>query len=112
MCRSDPRNGTQINVIITLVVFTTCLCNFYVCYFYEQLSITGDIPLFCKNCQLFGHNTYTTLDESLKPRLLKCIESGIENPDSTVGCYTCQPDDYDIFKQDIFRKGVTKLSQR
>ena len=41
---------------------------------------------------------FNSFDEQLKRRFLRCINSGIENPDSTVGCYACQPDDYDIFK--------------
>ena len=47
---------------------------------------------------VFDAGYYNSLDEQLKPRFLKCLNSGIENPDSTVGCYACQPDDYDVFK--------------
>ena len=47
---------------------------------------------------VFDVDYFNSLDESLKLRLLKCVKSGIENPDSTVGCYACQPDDYDTFK--------------
>ena len=28
----------------------------------------------------------------------RCMRSGIENPDSNMGCYACQPEDYDRFK--------------
>ena len=47
---------------------------------------------------VFDVGYYSSLDDRLKPRFLKCLNSGIENPDSTVGCYACQPDDYDAFK--------------
>jgi len=41
---------------------------------------------------------FATLSEDHKARLLKCLNSGIENPDSEMGCYACQPSDYDDFK--------------
>lgn len=47
---------------------------------------------------VFDPSYFSSLDEQLKRRFLRCINSGIENPDSTVGCYACQPDDYDVFK--------------
>lgn len=48
--------------------------------------------------QVFDIDYYNSLDEKLKPRFINCLKSGIENDDSTVGCYACQPDDYDVFK--------------
>ena len=47
---------------------------------------------------VFDPSYFSSLDEQLKRRFLRCINSGIENPDSTVGCYACQPDDYDVLK--------------
>ena len=47
---------------------------------------------------VFDIGYYNSLDEQLKPRFLNCLRSGIENAESTVGCYACQPDDYDVFK--------------
>ena len=36
----------------------------------------------------------TSLDEALGARLAMCLKSGIENPDSKMGCYALQPADY------------------
>jgi creatine kinase len=38
------------------------------------------------------------LSDDDKRALLKCARSGIENPDSGVGCYAMHPTDYDKFK--------------
>ena len=46
----------------------------------------------------FDQDYYNSLSSDLKKRFLKCLNSGIENPDSSVGCYACQPDDYDVFR--------------
>ena len=46
----------------------------------------------------FEQDYYDSLSPELQARFLKCLNSGIENPDSSVGCYACQPDDYDVFK--------------
>lgn len=48
--------------------------------------------------QCFDPAYFETLSEEQKARLLKCLNSGIENPDSEMGCYACQPSDYDEFK--------------
>eukprot|EP01043_Picozoa_sp_COSAG02_P046283 COSAG02_NODE_4317_length_5511_cov_264.675536_1_plen_404_part_10 len=40
----------------------------------------------------------TLQTEVEKKDLLRCMRSGIENPDSNMGCYACQPEDYDRFK--------------
>ncbi len=48
--------------------------------------------------QCFDPAYFATLSEGHKTRLLKCMNSGIENPDSEMGCYACQPSDYDDFK--------------
>ena len=39
-------------------------------------------------------------DESLTPlqaRFRQCIEMGVVVPQSSTGCYACEPDDYDLF---------------
>jgi len=43
----------------------------------------------------FDEAYYNSLDDGLKARLLKCCASGIYNPDSQMGCYANQPNDYD-----------------
>ena len=48
--------------------------------------------------QCFDLEYFSTLCESRKTRLLNCLRSGIENPDSEMGCYACQPTDYDDFQ--------------
>lgn len=48
--------------------------------------------------QCFDPAYFATLADNDKARLLKCLNSGIENPDSEMGCYACQPSDYDDFK--------------
>ena len=41
---------------------------------------------------------YLSLSDDLKAELRKCLNSGIMNPDSSMGCYAMQPADYDRFK--------------
>jgi len=48
--------------------------------------------------QCFDPAYFATLSDDQQTRLLKCLNSGIENPDSEMGCYACQPSDYDDFK--------------
>lgn len=48
--------------------------------------------------QSFDPDYFAKLSEDHKARLLKCLNSGIENPNSEMGCYACQPSDYDDFK--------------
>lgn len=43
----------------------------------------------------FDPDYFHALSPELQKRLLACVNSGIENPDSDVGCYACQPEDYD-----------------
>ncbi|MEM1341961.1 MAG: phosphagen kinase [Pseudomonadota bacterium] len=45
--------------------------------------------------QSFDSAYFDTLDETSRERLLACMNSGIENPDSEMGCYACQPSDYE-----------------
>lgn len=48
--------------------------------------------------QCFDPAYFGTLDAEGQARLLTCLKSGIENPDSEMGCYACQPGDYDAFR--------------
>ncbi len=57
--------------------------------------------------QCFDPSYFATLDEGGKSRLLTCLNSGIENPDSEMGCYACQPADYDDFRP-FFSKVLAK----
>ncbi len=45
--------------------------------------------------QSFDPDYYAALSPALQDRLRICMNSGIENPDSQMGCYACQPSDYD-----------------
>lgn len=46
----------------------------------------------------FDPDYFATLDSEQQSRLMKCLNSGIENPDSEMGCYACAPTDYDEFR--------------
>jgi len=46
----------------------------------------------------FTEEYYNSLSEEHQARLLECCNSGIQNPDSAMGCYAMQPTDYDDFK--------------
>ena len=58
--------------------------------------------------QSFDAEFYDTLNTENKARLLKCINSGIENPDSEMGCYANQPTDYDDLRP-FFEKVLSKF---
>ncbi len=55
----------------------------------------------------FDKTYYDSLDQSLQEPFMQCLASGIENPDSGMGCYACQPEDYDRFKP-FFAKALAK----
>lgn len=57
--------------------------------------------------QCFDPGYFETLDADDKPRFLACLSSGIENPDSEMGCYAGQPDDYDRFRP-FFAKALAR----
>jgi len=48
--------------------------------------------------QCFDPAYFATLDAAAQARLMTCLNSGLENPDSEMGCYACQPGDYDDFR--------------
>merc|ERR1711871_1772161 len=55
----------------------------------------------------FDPEYYESLSDEDKKDFLLCLNSGIENPDSGMGCYACQPADYDRFKP-FFSKALAK----
>jgi protein-arginine kinase len=55
----------------------------------------------------FDPEYYNSLSDEDKPAFLQCLNSGIENPDSGMGCYAMQPADYDRFKP-FFSKALAK----
>lgn len=66
--------------------------------------------------QCFDADYFRSLSIDLQNRLLFCINSGIENPESDMGCYAGQPDDYDdlspFFSQVISRHHGVSESAR
>ena len=55
----------------------------------------------------FEQSYYDTLPADEKADFLRCVRSGIDNPDSAMGCYAMQPADYDRFKP-FFAKALAK----
>lgn len=47
----------------------------------------------------FDADYFRSLDDPLRLRLTRIIASGIENPDSQIGAYAMDPDDYNLFAQ-------------
>ncbi len=45
----------------------------------------------------FNNDYFQSLDPAKQKRLLKVFASGLENPDSQMGAYAMNPDDYDLF---------------
>ena len=56
---------------------------------------------------LVGVLSHSDFNRREKAGLLKCVNSGVQNPDSGMGCYACQPSDYDNFKP-FFSKALAK----
>ena len=59
----------------------------------------------CLGC--FDPQYYASLPPTLQQRFVSCLISGIENPDSSMGCYACEPQDYDRFRP-FFSKALAK----
>ncbi len=57
--------------------------------------------------QCFEPSYYQGLEPSLQKRLLKCLQSGLENPDSQMGCYASHPDDYEQL-QPFFARAIAR----
>lgn len=62
----------------------------------------GNIALAC-----FDIEWYKTLKEKDQAHLLRIINSGLENPDSEMGCYAMAPSDYDKYKK-FFQPALEK----
>ena len=62
---------------------------------------------FADNCmaQAFDESYYNSLNQDQKIRLLTCCLSGVANPDSCMGCYAMNPNDYDEFST-FFRRAL------
>lgn len=56
-------------------------------------------------CQCFDVKYFNSLTEAKKLRLLRCLNSGVQNPTSEMGCYAMNPSDYDELKP-FFLKAV------
>lgn len=48
-------------------------------------------------CKYFDEDYFSRLGLPLQQRLIEIVRTGFENPDSGLGCYAMQPDDYDTF---------------
>jgi len=46
----------------------------------------------------FDKEYFLSLEPALQARLAKIVKSGVDNPDSGMGCYAMNPEDYDLFK--------------
>ena len=46
--------------------------------------------------QEFDFDYFNSLSPELQDRMIACARSGFENPDSGMGAYAIQPDDYDV----------------
>ena len=40
---------------------------------------------------------YDSLDDEKKAVLWRCVKTGLDNPDSGLGCYAMKPSDYETF---------------
>mmetsp|Transcript_19474 Transcript_19474/g.25675 ORF Transcript_19474/g.25675 Transcript_19474/m.25675 type:complete len:755 (+) Transcript_19474:77-2341(+) len=59
-------------------------------------------------CACFEKEYYESLESiELKKGFLKCLASGIANPDSSMGCYANHPTDYDMYKP-FFKAALEK----
>lgn len=61
----------------------------------------------CISLKNFDQEYYNSLSTDLRARLLKIVKSGVDNPDSLMGMYAMNPDDYDTFKP-FFKKCVAE----
>jgi hypothetical protein len=57
----------------------------------------------------FDFEYYKSLSDGDRLGFELCLRSGVDNPDSGMGCYACQPEDYDRFKP-FFSKALAKVS--
>lgn len=57
--------------------------------------------------QAFTQDYYNSLNENLQVDLLTCCLSGVANPESEMGCYAMQPEDYQRFEP-FFAKALSQ----
>eukprot|EP00941_MAST-03F_sp_MAST-3F-sp1_P003480 g3480.t1 len=50
-------------------------------------------------CKHFDFNYFNGLSSELQLRFLRCVRSGFENAESSIGCYAMSPKDYDTFAE-------------
>eukprot|EP00919_Chromeraceae_sp_WS-2016_P010256 GHVR01024062.1.p1 GENE.GHVR01024062.1~~GHVR01024062.1.p1 ORF type:complete len:170 (+),score=29.12 GHVR01024062.1:60-512(+) len=55
----------------------------------------------------FDVKYFESLNEQDKKGFIQCCKSGIDNPDSAMGCYAMQPQDYDTYKP-FFQKVLSE----
>jgi creatine kinase len=72
--------------------------------YYDEAKTLERIELIKKShpgnraTKYFKREYYDTLDEKQKKHFLRIIKSGVENPDSSLGCYAMEPNDYKTFR--------------
>ena len=66
--------------------------------FLQQLASLKELHPQNAALQCLDPDYFTSLSPELQSRLRRCINSGIDNPDSQMGCYACVPADYDDFE--------------
>jgi creatine kinase len=85
------QTGQQSGLMCPIVIERILMVNAQLDKITElKTSHPGNIAMAC-----FDHDYFHALSPELQGRLLACVNSGIQNPDSDVGCYACQPEDYD-----------------
>jgi creatine kinase len=63
----------------------------------EKISTIGQANPGNLMARHFNAEYFRSLDEPARNRLEEVIKTGIENPDSQMGAYAMNPDDYDLF---------------
>jgi hypothetical protein len=61
-----------------------------------QTGVAHDLVVLPAQIACFDFDYFNSLAPALQARMLACAKSGIDNPDSGMGAYAIQPDDYDV----------------
>jgi hypothetical protein len=61
-----------------------------------QTGVAHDLVVLPAQIACFDFDYFNSLAPALQARMLTCAKSGIDNPDSGMGAYAIQPDDYDV----------------
>lgn len=73
----------------------------------NRMAYDAHIAFFLTVCSKhFDLAYFNSLGDAEKKGFLQCCRSGIENPDSGMGCYAMQPSDYDRFKPFFSKVGL------